>query len=137
MSTGDRLEVALAAGSRGPREARDHVRAFLDSQDLNGEAEQAALVIASELVTNAVVHGSAPITLEVALLDHTLHLAVHDGDACAAVVAIGRADRGDTSGRGLKLVASLARCWGVQANTDGKRVWAEIDVPSRERAAPA
>ena len=129
MSRGEHLEVALAPSSRAAREARDHVHAFLDAQGLNRQVEEAALVIASELVTNAVVHASAPIRLEVAVRDHTLQLAVHDGDASAAVVAIGRADRGDISGRGLELVASLARCWGVQAHTNGKHVWAEIDVP--------
>jgi len=132
MSRSDHLEVALAAGSRAPREGRDHVHAFLDAQGLNRQVGEAALVIASELVTNAVVHASAPIRLDITVRDHTLQLAVHDGDASAAVVAIPRAGRGDISGRGLELVASLARCWGVQADTNGKHVWAEIDVPLRE-----
>jgi len=136
MSADDHLEVALASDSGAPREARDHVQAFLDAHGLKGEAGQAALVIASELVTNAVVHASAPIRLEVAVRDRTLQLAVHDGDAGAALVATRRVDWGDSSGRGVEIVASLARCWGVQTDADGKQVWAQIDVPTRERADP-
>jgi anti-sigma regulatory factor (Ser/Thr protein kinase) len=136
MSADDHLEVALASGSGAPREARNHVQAFLDAHGLNGESGPAALVIASELVTNAVVHASAPITLEVAVRDYTLQLGVHDGDAGAALIATGRVAWGDSSGRGLELVASLARCWGVQTDADGKQVWAQIDVQTRERAHP-
>jgi len=124
--------VPLALGDGAPRDARNQVQAVLDAHGLDGEARALARVIVSELVTNAVVHGSAPITLEVAVGDHTLLLAVHDGSAAAAVVATRAADWGATSGRGLELVESLARRWGVQTDKNGKRVWAEVAIPWSE-----
>jgi anti-sigma regulatory factor (Ser/Thr protein kinase) len=134
MTAGNHLEMALAQGRTAPRDARNQVQALLDAHGLDGEAKQAALMIASELVTNAVVHAWEPITLELALRDHTLRLEVCDGDDRTAIVAACHPHGDATTGRGLELVASLARRWGVRNHGDGKSVWAEIDLPSREHA---
>jgi anti-sigma regulatory factor (Ser/Thr protein kinase) len=109
------------------------VEAFLDERGL-GEAKQDALVIASELVTNAIVHGAEPIVLEVMVLEHGLRLEVCDGDNGSSVVAVRDACEGVTTGRGLKIVDALAHRWGVEGHRGGKSVWAELDVPARESA---
>ena len=132
MTVTDRLEVLLPLGRGAARGARHHVEAFLDAQGLNGDVKQRALVIASELVTNAVVHGEEPITLEVALRDHALRVEVRDGDEHTGVVARRREDRGVMTGRGLVIVESLAQQWGVRTRPGGKSVWADIDLPPRE-----
>ncbi|MCM1976288.1 ATP-binding protein, partial [Streptomyces sp. G1] len=35
----------------------------------------------------------------------------------------------DEGGRGLFLVAQLSRRWGTRYTTDGKMIWAELDLP--------
>jgi len=137
MPVPEQLAVRLAHCDAAPREAREQVRAFLDLHHLDGEVAELALVIVSELATNAVVHASPPITLEVAVSDHVLELAICDADACAAVLAARRPDSRDLSGRGLELVASFARNWGVQTDRDGKRVWAQLAVPTSNDGASA
>jgi anti-sigma regulatory factor (Ser/Thr protein kinase) len=128
MSAGDRLELPLACGREASRRARDHVGAFLEAHGINGEVRQVALVIVSELVTNAVVHGAEPITLEVAIRDDTVRLEVCDGDDRAGVVAARSTRGGDTHGRGLAIVGSLAQRWGVRSHRGGKGVWAEMET---------
>jgi anti-sigma regulatory factor (Ser/Thr protein kinase) len=94
----------------------------------NGDVQQDASVVASELVNNAVVHACEPIMLEVAVRDHALRVEVCDGDERTAVVAPRRADRGVMTGRGLVIVESLAQRWGVRSHPGGKSVWADIDI---------
>jgi anti-sigma regulatory factor (Ser/Thr protein kinase) len=128
MSAGDRLEVPLACGREAPRCARVQVEAFLEAHGLDGEVRLVALVIVSELVTNAVEHGAEPITIEVAIRDDTLRFEVCDGDDRTGVVAVRSTRGGDTNGRGLAIVGSLAQRWGVRSHRGGKSVWAEMET---------
>jgi hypothetical protein len=113
MSAGDRLELPLACGREAPRRARDHLGAFLEAHGINGEVRQVALLIVSELVTNAVVHAAEPITLDVAIRDDTLRLEVCGGDDRAGVGAVRPPPGGDTNSRGSRdcriLGAALGR----------------------------
>jgi anti-sigma regulatory factor (Ser/Thr protein kinase) len=93
------------------------------------EAVADAATIASELVTNAVVAGSSAIELFIALHDSTVRIEVAD-DAVGTVVPADPSPT-DTKGRGLVIVAALAREWGVSANNGNKQVWAEVDIPPR------
>jgi anti-sigma regulatory factor (Ser/Thr protein kinase) len=128
MSAGDRLELPLACGREASPCARGHVGAFLEAHDINSEVRQVALLIVSELVTNAVVHAAEPISLDVAIHDDTLRLEVCDGDDRAGAVAVRSAHGGDTNGRGLAIVESLAQRWGVRSHRGGKSVWAEMET---------
>jgi anti-sigma regulatory factor (Ser/Thr protein kinase) len=83
-----------------------------------------ALLI-SEVVTNALRHGSPPVCLRAALRDSRLTVSVDDGSTRpptpmddTAWDAIG--------GRGLHLVESLSDHWGVSVNGVGKRVWFQV-----------
>jgi anti-sigma regulatory factor (Ser/Thr protein kinase) len=128
MSAGDRLELPLACGREASRGARDHVGAFLEAHGINSEVRQVALLIVSELVTNAVVHAAEPITLDVAIHDDMLRLEVCDGDDRTGVVAVRSPPGGDTNSRGLAIVDSLAQRWGVRNRRGGKSVWAEMET---------
>lgn len=86
-----------------------------------------AAAIASELVTNAVAAGSSSINLFIALSDSAVRIEVVD-DAGGEVVA-GRPSATDIKGRGLLIVAALAREWGVSWDNGIKNVWAELDLP--------
>jgi anti-sigma regulatory factor (Ser/Thr protein kinase) len=87
-----------------------------------------ALVVVSELVTNAVLHGTEPITLCLAWNGQLLWIGVTDGDACVGCVTATRPSAGVDHGRGLALTDHLARSWGTYQAHDGlgKTVWAII-----------
>ncbi|WP_250286987.1 ATP-binding SpoIIE family protein phosphatase [Streptomyces atroolivaceus] len=92
-----------------------------------------ALTVASELVTNAVVHAGTTVELLLRLEDSAgpepaaLVLEITDHHP-ARSVRDGRAERPDPAeyGRGLQLVATLAESWGITYRTGLKTVWARL-----------
>ncbi|MFE9390849.1 ATP-binding protein [Streptomyces sp. NPDC006784] len=104
---------------------------------------QGALLILSELVTNAVQHAallSPEITVEVALGGGWLRLAVEDGHPYRPKALAAEPFREHTGGRGLLLVKALTaeaggRCDVEQTDAGGKVVWAAL--PLRPSAADA
>jgi anti-anti-sigma regulatory factor/anti-sigma regulatory factor (Ser/Thr protein kinase) len=85
-----------------------------------------AVLLASELVTNAVVHARTELRLRVELRGELLHLAVRGGSPrLLRLVTI--PDPEAEGGRGLWLVEQLARAWGVNRHPDGgKVVWCTL-----------
>ena len=84
------------------------------------------VLIANELVANAVMHARTEMLLSVELAGDGVRVAVADGShvlphwAPSSPTAM--------SGRGLPLVVRLSRAWGVEPLPDGgKRVWAQVD----------
>ncbi|MFC9844125.1 ATP-binding protein [Streptomyces sp. NPDC060223] len=100
-----------------------------------GAAGDAAL-LASELCTNALLHGSLRDRLfrvETSLSGRVLRIAVTDpkGERLPEPRA---ASGGDQFGRGLLIVGVLAHRWAVENLTVGKTVWAELNVPGNTDA---
>ena len=87
---------------------------------LRGDAE----LVVSELVTNAILHSAGPVTLRVAPRRDGVRIEVEDGTRSAPLRALASADA--MTGRGIALVATLARRWGVDPVDPGKVVWAEL-----------
>ncbi len=78
----------------------------------------------SELATNDVVHARSSFTVTLAFRPAGLRISVRD---MSGVLPTRRQASGaDRSGRGLGLVASIARGWGAKPLRDGKVVWAEL-----------
>ena len=90
-----------------------------------GEMEDAATLIVSELVTNAVVHAATPAELRAQWSGKVLRLEVVD-NAEGSPPQPRVAKKYDENGRGLFLVDALSTAWGVEATADGKVVWAEV-----------
>lgn len=95
---------------------------------LSGEQLETVKLLASELVTNAVVHAGTPCDVR---LTHTpdgvVRLEVSDAEPeMPATLGNGAASVG---GNGLVLIDALATRWGVErapADGTGKTVWVEL-----------
>lgn len=128
-----RLALPPASGPRGVRVARrwvDEVCTEIGRPEL---AECARLGV-SELVTNALLHGSAPIELQVRGTHEHPRFEVRDSSTEAPVLPTaaeldldGSGGHLDdvllTFGRGLGMVARSSSCWGADLEPDGKVVW--------------
>jgi len=93
------------------------------------------VVIASELATNCVRHGSSAFEIRIDHLDDRILIEAEDsGDGEPVVRSPGPEE---TSGRGLQIVKGLANSWGVErsAKTNGKTVWAIIAIPPNPKGA--
>lgn len=103
--------------------ARRFVEQFVAERTLDG-AEGVLCVIASELVTNAILHGAEPVELTLRCQDGEVTIEVADGDPRIDNVQLSTVDQTDSGGRGLRVVASLADRWGTRPLPSGKAVWA-------------
>lgn len=119
MSCGTREVLTLPPSRKAPARARRAVREF--AATVSPGSEWAAELLASELVTNAVMHGHGPVHV---VMEHSADgLAVTVVDEAPAEPVVAKAAPGDTSGRGLRLVDVLASEWGVKTSQPGKGVW--------------
>ncbi len=132
--------LALGPGPRGAQQARrwvvDAIRA-LGRSDLSESAELGV----SELVTNALLHGTPPVSVRVGGTTEHPRVEVHDHsteppvlpDEAPSIPDLGLddllgeedadADVLVTFGRGLDIVARCAEAWGAEIETEGKVVW--------------
>ncbi|MEV0240735.1 ATP-binding protein [Streptomyces sp. NPDC050674] len=112
------------------RAARQALRARLVSWQVPDEVCANAVLLVSELVTNAVLHTlSERILCGVQLMaDARFRLEVHDGDRTGHGIPDCRPGLDDEGGRGLLLVREMADSWGItrSALTGGNAVWASL-----------
>jgi anti-sigma regulatory factor (Ser/Thr protein kinase) len=115
--------------------ARRVVAERLAEWQVNGEVGEVTVLLVSELVTNAMQHGGAPIRLVADTTPSGLRVEVYDGST--DVFPALRDTRADApGGRGLRLVDTLADRWGSTSAEDGKCVWFEIDVKGATMSRP-
>lgn len=124
-------ELVLPPEPSAAREARALVAEALVEAGFEHRQYDAELAI-SEVVTNAVLHGRAPITLRVVQTGDGVRIRVHDASAVSP--AFSMLDPTAVTGRGLMLVSAVADCWGVDPDETGKTVWFGFDhnSPSAE-----
>lgn len=124
--------MALGPGRGAPRLAREVLRAWLADDDLR-HVEAEVLLVASELVANAVVHARTALQLSYRAEDGNILVGVCDGnrgDLHLNPLPEPSASAGRhlsalvPGGRGLVIVDALADEWGVTETGDGKWVWA-------------
>jgi len=130
-----RITETIPPDREAPGRARAAVVAFCAEQGVGGDGDAAQLV-ASELVTNAVVHAGTEIDLTLRLVSPYLHIGVRDRAVGRPRIA-GLIDESAESGRGLLLVDALASSWGTLFPDSGKIVWATVrvrpvDIPSQQ-----
>jgi anti-sigma regulatory factor (Ser/Thr protein kinase) len=119
----DIVQLTLERTVDSVKQCRDVVRDSLSGWP-HGLADDAVLA-ASELVSNAVVHGQEPIVLTLERGVRRLRVAVSDGGPSGPETR--RPDANEESGRGLTIVAAVAHRWGVEAAPTGKLAWFELD----------
>lgn len=107
-----------------PALAREVLAHFCRDRGITREADTAEL-IASELITNAVVHARTPIDFTIRLITPHLHIAVRDHDPRPARITA-MLDESAEHGRGLLLVDALAAAWGTFVLPRGKVIWATV-----------
>ncbi|MEU9922809.1 ATP-binding protein [Streptomyces griseoluteus] len=125
---GRRFRFELAAHPGSPAQARRLARTRLAGWSVCADTCESAVLVVSELVTNAVVHtASSRVVCELADHDGLVRIAVRD-EGCAPGEPHPAQQRPDEEhGRGLLLVAALCRAWGAQEYGPGLLVWAELD----------
>jgi phosphoserine phosphatase RsbU/P len=138
------LHVTLPAEPASARRARRFVADALERVGAEAALDSAVL-LTSELVTNAVLHARTELMVRVSLADDPA-----GGGREARTPARVRIEVVDRSpaqperrtygahagtGRGLVLVEALAASWGTTTVDGGKSVWFEVDTaPDRDSA---
>lgn len=90
-----------------------------------------AVLVASELASNAVLHGRGVAEARVEAVEGGVRIEVYDRKRLPPMLA--RASVDAMTGRGLRMVSSLSARWAVEPTDEGKVVWAELS--DRARAA--
>jgi anti-sigma regulatory factor (Ser/Thr protein kinase) len=142
--------LALPHSRASVRLARSRLACDLLAHDLPALVVQDALLVTTEILTNAIRH-APPLPTGVVLMSWELsgncvRVEVTDGgsadwlDHTLAGAGPGNVPRRASlapGGRGMLIVDALCPDWGVRACADGKTVWAGVPVRSDQRPARA
>jgi len=100
--------------------AREFTAGVLDGGGIAASEVDDAILVVSELVTNAALHGRGPVVLEVSVEDAAIVIAVSDtGDEDPVRQP---PDQLSEDGRGLRIVDRLATEWRVEHEGERKTV---------------
>ncbi|MFJ7073729.1 ATP-binding protein [Streptomyces sp. NPDC098781] len=134
----------LCGAPRSPAEARGAVRRVVSEQSrvrgvvCTPDTLSDALLVTSELTTNAMLHGGGVTGFDVRFVDGDLHVSVCDRERRRPVARnpIDRHGRQRLGGRGWPIVCRLSRAVHVSdLPTGGKRVTAVIALAAECRRA--
>ncbi len=114
----------LPARDDAPARARALAAEILGAWGTAGDLRDNALLVVSELVTNAVRFATGPVTVRLIRSGHRLLCDV--GDTGNGRPRLRHGGPLDDRGRGLLVVHKLTRRWGVRWTDTGKVVWAEV-----------
>ncbi|QLJ01911.1 PAS domain S-box protein [Streptomyces sp. NEAU-sy36] len=119
------VTTQLPATAAAVPEGRAFLRRTLISWECPEPADDALLLL-SEILTNAVRHAEGPVGLR--LCRTATELTVEVGDHSPQLPRPRHATGDDESGRGLFLVRTLADSWGVRPTDEGKTTWFTLKV---------
>jgi anti-sigma regulatory factor (Ser/Thr protein kinase) len=118
-------KLELPADAASCSSARRFVQDVLTQESEQLRAD--ALLLVSEVVTNAVLHAGGPICVEVLHKGSAYRIAVSDASPIPPTDKGYRTD--DATGRGIHLLDCLAAAWGCKRTGVGKVVWFDLPVP--------
>jgi anti-sigma regulatory factor (Ser/Thr protein kinase)/PAS domain-containing protein len=107
------------------RHARRFSRRTLRAWGVSDDAMDAALLVISELVTNALVHTDGKVRMDLTLFNRRLRIAVTDASPRTPVKPTSLGWEA-TGGRGILLVEAVSDAWGTVPVSGGKQVWSEL-----------
>lgn len=116
--------AALPIDVRSVATARGLLLAALDGH--SKDTVDDALLMISELVSNAVRHTRTVLLVGVTIGDHMLRVDVTDDNPTLPVAR--DPEQEATGGRGLRIVDALATRWGITPTAEGKTVWFETQL---------
>jgi anti-sigma regulatory factor (Ser/Thr protein kinase) len=123
------VEDALSLEVPCDRHAPMAVRQVLADMHDGGWSLDDGLLVASELVTNAVRHSGCSdahnLTVDIARREGNLLIAVHDPGLSAKIAEPVSTESSEVGGWGLRIIERLSARWGSE-RPDGYRVWAEL-----------
>jgi anti-sigma regulatory factor (Ser/Thr protein kinase) len=118
-------DLTLTVPDVAAADARELVRSLLAELGIGeGRMVDEAVLVTSELVTNAVLHTELPAQLRLVSTSDELRIEVHDRSAVPPQRR--RPTEQDEHGRGLTIVAALSQSWGARATPTGKVVWSVV-----------
>lgn len=104
--------------------ARQIVRDALDAWGYAGQHEDVLLVV-SELVTNALMHGAGAPMLR--MTGGSTHIRIEVGDSSEEAPKV--REPGPADGWGMHVIGRLSSRWGISHREGGKVVWCELAAP--------
>jgi len=117
----------LADDPSSPRVARRFLATVLTGWGISADLVESSQLLASELVSNAVLHGRGGARLVITEVDSERGIirveVCNDGDG---EPAMRRANRDELSGRGLRLIDELSSGWGSRTADGQTTVWFEL-----------
>jgi PAS domain S-box-containing protein len=124
VSKDDRASMSMHrdSGRASVAEARHFVQEHLERWDVPDAVTRDLALVTSELVTNAMVHGGAPVDVRLQRTGTRVVLEVQD-DAASSLPRPQDPDDDDEHGRGLRIVETLSDEWGMRTTERGKCVW--------------
>jgi PAS domain S-box-containing protein len=128
----DTAEASLEREAASVPAGRHFLRAKLREWGLTALSDS-ALLLASELLTNAFRHALGPLNLRVWHSARELGVEISDHSTPRPRARL--ADHTEESGRGLILVEALADAWGTRPTAIGKNVWFTLLIPPADTEA--
>ena len=120
------LHLELPPRPSSAAEARRFVARAL--RGATPEHREIGILLASELVTNALLYAQGRIVVEITSSDESVRVGVRDESQ--QEIRPRHVGPEATSGRGLALVDQLSESWGVQVfQGHGKEIWFELPCP--------
>lgn len=128
----DALVLDLPPQRRSVAVGRHWVVRVAASVGVTGMANQVVELLSSELLANAVLHGTrqegdTPLRIELTRDDDVVRVAVTDAVSARPVVL--HPEPVAPAGRGMAIVEAMSQRWGVVEHpAGGKTVWFELDL---------
>ncbi|MDA8372617.1 MAG: ATP-binding protein [Nocardiopsaceae bacterium] len=128
----DRPRVAACRWFPGSRSSIREVRRFIANRLQGCPATDDAVLVASELATNAIQHTESGTwtTGFLVMLEHTAEegvlITIHDAGTTTRTPYLAESNPNTEHGRGLSLVNAVAKSWGSQGGTAERMTWCVV-----------
>ncbi len=127
--------IELRPGPSSPAQARRFLNERSAAWSLPEPVGEQLVLVGSELVTNAVLHARTQLTLTLELQADRVRVSVRDHSSAPVALRHYRPDA--LTGRGLGVIATVSRAWGVEPARGGKVIWAELLLDGSSPSTPA